>query len=362
VPKSASAPASAAPAERRTGTSLYFLGDVYLPSPVRLESELPAPLVYNLEAPLTRATHGWPRTVNLRCEEDHTLATFGERPLAVCLANNHIMDFGAEGLAETVARLDGAGVAHFGAGPAESNCGNPLLLTVSDTSVALLGYVCPTAHPVFAVEGAHPGVAPITLERIRRDVEEARARGAACVVVCLHWGIEELDIPRPADIQLAHAVAEVGVDLVVGHHAHCIQPFEVHAGVPIFYGLGNAIFPDVECWSEYDDAGNPGERYRKRQNYWNRPSLAVEYDVVTGAFRVDRWYCDGRTLRMTHRDVTEPSLRPMPPGRYEAAFRRRHFQSVWRNKFVNYVRSPKLPRARHLRSLANIFREAHGRE
>ena len=339
---------------------LYFLGDVYLPHPVELQGELPGALIYNQEAPLTRATRGWPATVNLRVEEDHAVATFGRHPAAVCLANNHVMDFGAEGLRETTERLEASGVAHFGAGTVDDGCGNPLMLPVGDALVALVGYVCRSSHPVFASAGSHPGVAAIEFERIAADVARARRLGATRVVVCLHWGIEEVELPRPEDVRLARAIAELGVDLVIGHHAHCIQPFEVHAGVPIFYGLGNAVFPDVDCWSEYDAAGNPGRRWRKRQNYWNRPSLGVSYDVRTGTVSVDRWHCDGRTLRLTHRDVRGPQLRETSAAEYVARFRKHHFRAVWRKKLVNLAREPRLPQPRHLRSLMRILQEARG--
>lgn len=347
---------SPAPVDAR----VYFLGDVYLPAPIEVSAELPERLVYNLEAPITSSDCGWPSTVNLRCEDDHSLATFGRRPVAACLANNHIMDYGAAGLTETVSRLETAGVTWFGAGEYHDNCGNPALLQVGDHSLALLGYVCPTSHPVYAVDGRHPGVAPIQLDRIRADVRLARELGAAKVAVSLHWGVEELGLPRPEDVRIARAIAKMGADIIIGHHAHCIQPYEVHEGVPIFYGLGNAIFPDIDCWCDYDVTCEPHGRFRKLQNYWNRPSLAVSYDVASGAFRVDRLSFDGRRLRILSRGVSGPRLDMRDEDAYSLAFARHRFRATWRNKLVNYVRRPKLPRLRHVRSLGRILKEARG--
>jgi poly-gamma-glutamate synthesis protein (capsule biosynthesis protein) len=173
--------------------------------------------------------------------------------------------------------------------------------------------------------------------------------------------MEETQLPRQQDVVLARAVAEMGVDLVIGHHAHCIQPFEVHAGVPIFYGLGNAIFPDIQTWSNYDHLGHPGEPYRKKQNYWNRRSLAVAYDLETGAFRVDRWESDEKTMRLLRKGVDSPRLE-YNPATFAVRFRRHRFFAVWRMKLVNFVRSPRLPHPRHLRSLLNILHEARSGE
>lgn len=338
---------------------LLFLGDVYLPHPVEVRTELPGHLVYNLEAPITTATRGWPGTVNLKCESDHGRATFGRAAAAVCLANNHIMDYGEQGLADTLRSLERAGVRHFGAGTLADNCNNPLVLEVDGRRVGLVGYVCRSAHPVFA-SAEHPGVAPIELERISRDIAAARAGGAERVVVSLHWGIEEVELPRPEDVRLAHTVVELGADLVIGHHAHCVQPFEVHRGTHVFYGLGNAVFPDVDVPSGYDEAGVPHERFRKLQNYWNRDSLAVHYDVNDGRVTVDRLTCDGRTLRLRLAAVDGPRLPDEPEAAQTERFRRHLFRATWRKKLVNLARRPKLPRARHLRSLVGILREARG--
>lgn len=338
---------------------LLFLGDVYLPHPVEVRADLSGHLVYNLEAPITPATRGWPGTVNLKCERDDGPTTFGRPALAVCLANNHIMDFGEQGLADTLDALERAGVAHFGAGTRTDNCNNPLVLEVEGHRVGFVGYVCRSAHPVFAT-AAHAGVAPIEMDRIARDVAEARADGAERVIVSLHWGIEEAELPRPDDVRLARSVVELGADLVIGHHAHCIQPYEVHRGTHVFYGLGNAIFPDVDVPSGFDDAGVPRERFRKLQNYWNRDSLAVSYDVASGDVSIDRITCDGRSLRRRRRGVAGPRLPSESEAAYADRFRRHLFRATWRKKLVNLARRPKLPRARHLRSLVGILREARG--
>ena len=348
------------PATAPSGEALVFLGDVYLPAPVDVEVELPGALAYNLEAPITRETRGWPGTVNLKTEADHAVATFGRQPLAVCLANNHIMDYGPTGLAETLTALRAAGTVFFGAGRLDDDCHNPAFVNVGERRVALCGYVCPTTHPVFAT-AEHPGVAPIDQARIAADIAAARAAGADRVIVHLHWGIEEVGLPRPQDVVLARAIADAGADLVIGHHAHCVQPYETHHGVPIYYGLGNAIFPDVDVPASFDGSGEPRERYRKLQNYWNRPSLAVRYDPVTGEATTTALHFDGRSLRAGWLDMSRLRLEATDLAAFERRFQRHLFRATWRKKLVNYARRPRLPRPRHLRSLLQILRESRAR-
>src|SRR5690606_7761632 len=133
-------------------------------------------------------------------------------------------------------------------------------------------YVCPSTHPVFATETT-PGVAPIVVDRIAADIEVARERLADVVVVCLHWGAEQVGYPKPDDIHIAREIARLGVDLLVGHHAHCRQPLAKIGGMTACFGVGNAYFPDFS----YEVA--PGVEAWGKQRYWNRRGAIVDLDV-----------------------------------------------------------------------------------
>ncbi|NOZ00573.1 MAG: CapA family protein [Deltaproteobacteria bacterium] len=183
---------------RRETGRLFFAGDTYLPRAFPSTIDGVGGLVFNLEHPITRRTAPATGKVVLKADAEHFIRTFGGGPLAACLANNHIMDYGPEGLEDTIAALDALGVGYFGAGTRDDNCGNPIILDMGGIRVALSGYVCPTTHPVFA-EGARPGVAPIDAAAITRDTALARKAGADRVVVCLHWGAEEVFLPSPGD-------------------------------------------------------------------------------------------------------------------------------------------------------------------
>jgi poly-gamma-glutamate capsule biosynthesis protein CapA/YwtB (metallophosphatase superfamily) len=223
-------------------SKVFLVGDVVLPGPITVNFEMVHPWIANLEAPITRAARGIPATVNLKMEENFLAQSFATPPVAVSMANNHMMDFGEAGLRDTIGELSGMATSHFGIGTLAENCGNPTLLHVGDHQLGLCAYVCPSAHPVFAVDRT-PGARSINLVQIRSDIALARARGATRVIVALHWGIEELSLPRPEDILIGRAIIDGGADLVIGHHAHCVQPFEVYKGRYIFYGLGNWVTP-----------------------------------------------------------------------------------------------------------------------
>ena len=333
---------------------LTFLGDVFLPAAYRTEVEFGSPFVFNLECPITSATVGWPGKVNLRAPVSHIEETFGEVPLAVCLANNHIMDYGLAGFDDTLSALRRAGIPSFGAGPLETNAGNPLL--IPDHGVALLGYACPSTAAVLATE-ANAGAAPLYLARICRDVCAAKKAGARRVVVSLHWGEEEVFLPKPEDVVNARRIIDAGADLVIGHHAHCVQPFERYRDRFIFYGLGNCIMPNLNEPSYYDEQGRSTRRFVKTQHRWNRRSLAVTYDGETQAVTLRVLEFDGGTLRAARIDPARYRIAITDADRHALRYRRAFSYGKLRTKVMTYVSNPRRPRARHLKSLLAIARE-----
>ena len=88
------------------------------------------------------------------------------------------------------------------------------------------------------------------LSLLERQIGRCRSTGCDLVVLALHWGLENELWPRPDQLEMTHSLAESGADVILSHHAHNIQPFELYRPerdpnrvVPIFYGLGNLSCP-----------------------------------------------------------------------------------------------------------------------
>lgn len=170
---------------------------------------------------------------------------------AVSLANNHALDFGPVGLADTVDTLDGLSVAHFGAGGDATEAARPLTLEVRGLRVAILGFSA-VRSSVFAT-ASRPGVAEATVDAVEAAVTAAAAESDAVVVV-IHFGTEYDPEPTREQRALAHAAVDAGATVVVGHHAHTLQPWERRGDALILYGLGNFVF-DLDR----EDLGTLGE-------------------------------------------------------------------------------------------------------
>ena len=155
-------------------------------------------------------------------------------------ASNHSMDRGAAGIDATLHALDGAGISHHGmARTAAERRAVPF--DVNGIGVAHLSYS-------YAFDGNPlPPGEPWRANRIDpavivADARQARADGAEVVIVSLHWGAAGAVQPTASQRAVANAITAPGViDLVVGHHAHVLQPISQVNGTWVLWGLGNLL-------------------------------------------------------------------------------------------------------------------------
>ncbi len=163
---------------------------------------------------------------------------------AVSLANNHSMNFGPEGMSDTLSLLRQAGIVPFGAEMNLVEARRPALFTVKGITLAFLGY--DAISDTYLADEERAGSAPADPARIAEDIAAAREQ-ADVVIVYFHWGWEYTHHPSPWQQTLAHQAAEAGADLVIGSHPHWVQGLERYRGVPILYSLGNFIADQM--WS-----------------------------------------------------------------------------------------------------------------
>jgi poly-gamma-glutamate capsule biosynthesis protein CapA/YwtB (metallophosphatase superfamily) len=166
----------------------------------------------------------------------------------VTLANNHIMDFGREGLRQTLRALDGQNLPHAGAGEDLAGARRPVIFEADGKKIAFLAYSLTLPSEFFAGKG-RPGTAPAFLPFFRTDIARAKAN-ADYVVVSFHWGDEGAAFPKKTQVAAAHAAVEAGADVVLGHHPHVLQGIEFYRGRPILYSLGNFVFGSMSRGSD----------------------------------------------------------------------------------------------------------------
>lgn len=167
----------------------------------------------------------------------------------VCLANNHIMDYGKEGLDSTIFALEKEGLKYTGVGKNQESASIPLFLTIKDKRFSIINI----AENEFgnATDEA-PGAASLDLVKNRRSIIDAKDK-ADHVIVCIHGGHETYEYPSIRMRETYRFFIDCGADAVIGHHTHCFSGHEIYNGHPIIYSLGNFIFdkdsPSISSWN-----------------------------------------------------------------------------------------------------------------
>ncbi len=153
----------------------------------------------------------------------------------VSIANNHSLDFGPIAFQDMVDRLTQEKLPFIGGGSKNNGPEEPTVFTVKGLKVGFLGFYLRT------------------LEGAVSDVQKARPQ-VDVLVAFMHWGREDFPEPMLLQRRLGKALLDAGADLVVGTHAHVLQPEEWYKGKLIYYGLGNFVFSGMN----YDELHRVG--------------------------------------------------------------------------------------------------------
>ena len=147
------------------------------------------------------------------------------------LANNHINNYGPEGVEQTVKALDKHRIDYFGLGKISYQ-------TIKGLKIAFLGFDDITQ--------------PVNEKKLIQEIQEAQNQ-AKFIIINFHWGIEYQGQPSERQKHLAHLAIDNGASLIIGHHPHVIQPIEHYQNTPIIYSLGNFVFDQM--WSQETRTG-----------------------------------------------------------------------------------------------------------
>lgn len=157
---------------------------------------------------------------------------------ALCLANNHIMDYGETGLRSSIGFLDESGVDWFGAGNTLKEASRVCWLRKDGRNIALIG-ACDFSEDFAGKSSA--GVAPMKKRILKARLREAKV-SADLIIVSLHGDLEFVQYPAPWRVDLARFLIDEGANIVIQHHPHVWQGIETYRGGVIAYSLGNFVF------------------------------------------------------------------------------------------------------------------------
>ena len=200
-------------------------------------------IVCNLENPLTGIGSPTPGKCTLRGAPDWAVLMKEAGINLVSLANNHMMDYGAEGLYDTICALDLSGIRHVGAGENKEEACAPVFVSAGEMSIAFLARSSVIVSSQSYAGHSTPGVAFLEPDELIHNIKICKKK-ADLVVVLLHWGLEDYAYPTPAQKSIARQLVEAGADAILGHHPHVLQGIQRINESVIAYSLGNFLFDD----------------------------------------------------------------------------------------------------------------------
>jgi poly-gamma-glutamate capsule biosynthesis protein CapA/YwtB (metallophosphatase superfamily) len=200
--------------------------------------------VINLECAISNLGRPVPKEFNFRCDPA-ALPSMRKAGVEVAnLGNNHGYDYGPAAVVDGRKNLLKNRIAPVGAGRDEKEALSPALFDVEGWKIAVVGFDKVVDPWPTAVAGPDkPGTAAGHDEDAMVAAVRAASKKADIVVVAIHWGVELDTRPRAGDVQLAHRLIDAGADAIFGGHSHRLQPMGVYKGRPIFYSLGNFVWP-----------------------------------------------------------------------------------------------------------------------
>jgi poly-gamma-glutamate synthesis protein (capsule biosynthesis protein) len=175
----------------------------------------------------------------------------------VSLANNHSLDFGRQGLLDTLDALTARGIAAAGAGRTLEEALAPAVVERRGVRFGMVAF-CDHQED-FAARPDAPGIAYLDLrdegcarDRIQRSLDRMRDLGVDWPILSLHWGPNMVWRPWPRFVRLAHAAIDMGYAALFGHSAHVFHGIELYKGCPIFYSTGDLV-DDYAVDSEFEN-------------------------------------------------------------------------------------------------------------
>lgn len=211
--------------------------------------------VVNLEAPITMIAEpfdpGSQYSYASPPDAAAALAAIGVDVLQV--GNNHVMDRGPGGLADTAAAAADAGLVLVGAGADRAEAARPVLLRSDGLTVALVSFGEDYGRDKRAARSA-AGMVPFSIAAVRQAERTARGAGADRVIALVHWGDNYADVDS-VQRYWAGQLADAGYDAVIGTGPHILQTVELVGGIPVAYSIGNFVFGSP---GRFSADGRPG--------------------------------------------------------------------------------------------------------
>ncbi|MFN3759894.1 MAG: CapA family protein [Algoriphagus aquaeductus] len=200
------------------------------------------------------------------------------------LAHNHVYDHLDDGFIKACDFLKNNDIFYLGASLDSDLACKPLIVSKSGINIGLINFVTEDTN-IGIPDTTSISVNLFNLDKVKNSIGLIRDK-VDHIVCILHWGgrVEGGLFPDWEQPKLARKILDFGADLIVGHHSHTVQPFEIYKGKYIFYSLGNFCFSDFIFDNKFYPLSN-----RRRITFilnveFNKSDYKIDYDIYKNYF------------------------------------------------------------------------------
>jgi poly-gamma-glutamate capsule biosynthesis protein CapA/YwtB (metallophosphatase superfamily) len=163
----------------------------------------------------------------------------------VSIANNHIYDYGREGLVDTIKNLEEQKITYVGAGKNKDDANSIKEIEINGWKTGLLArtFTCEAANSKFRND--EPQAAELNRNQLITNISNIKNK-YDLLIILLHFGFEYCEYPMFEDVVFCRKLVDAGADIIVGHHPHVIQGIEKYKNGIIAYSLGNFLFDTTD--------------------------------------------------------------------------------------------------------------------
>lgn len=209
--------------------------------------------VCNFEAPIKTDSQPIPKAGPNIYQSRESIKYLKEAGFNLCsLANNHIYDFGREGLHSTIEEIKKFNLEYVGAGLDFESAYREKVFNIQGTKIGFLA-ACEAEFGCLTEDENRGGYAWLNHYLIEDKIRKLK-KYVDIIILIAHAGVEEIDIPLPEWRGKYKRFCDLGVDILIGHHPHVPQGFEQYKKSLIFYSLGNFYFDTQSFKNKTDDS------------------------------------------------------------------------------------------------------------
>lgn len=206
-------------------------------------------LLVNTENPFTTSSNAIKPDVPLKASPTYIPLINGTNGTVISAnANNHLFDYGVEGMRDSIKNLDEAGIIHIGVGENKAEATKPAVIEKNGHKITIFNYMDSDNFQEYSQEvmpiatDSSPGYSAWDDVESPKQIQAAKNNSSDFVLVYMHYGNEYSRSPNDMQINISHKAIDAGADAVVGAHTHVTQGVEVYKNRPIYYNLGNFMF------------------------------------------------------------------------------------------------------------------------